>query len=198
MRKGELQQVAPPEELYDRPVNLFVGGFIGSPAMNIVEAELVQANGDMRLSLGEQSLALGSRALGERPALRDYAGRTVVVGIRPEHLHDASLDGGAPADRRLRGNVELREGLGSEIVVHVGVNARPAITEDVRELAADIGDDRTVTEAEPEQESTLVARFDAASDVKEGETIEVAVDTDALHFFDPETGLGIYDQQRKG
>ena len=198
MRKGELQQVAPPEELYDHPVNLFVGGFIGSPAMNMVEAELTKSNGDVQLRLGDQALALGPETLGTRPALADYGGRTVVVGIRPEHLRDASLDGGAPDYGRLRGNVELREGLGSEIVVHLSVNARPAVTEDVRELAADIGDDRTVTESEPAQESTLVARFDAASEVKEGERIEIAVDTSALHFFDPETGLGIYDEQQKG
>jgi len=198
MRKGELQQVAPPEELYERPVNLFVGGFIGSPAMNMVEARLERANGDMRLKLGDQPLALGSETLEAKPQLAEYDGKDVVVGIRPEHLQDAALSNGVPDDRRLRGNVELREGLGSEIVVHLSVNARPAVTEDVRELAADIGDERAVEEAGDSGHTTLVARFDADSRVTEGETIEVAVNTGALHFFDPETGLGIYDHQRRG
>ncbi len=199
MRKGELQQVAPPEELYDRPVNLFVGGFIGSPAMNLVEARLDRADGGVRMTTGDQTLMVGPETLAARPRLAEYDGRDVVVGIRPEHLQDAALSDGVPPERRLRGNVELREGLGSEIVVHLAVQARPAITEDVRELAADIGDERVVEEiAERRQETTLVARFGAGSRVKEGETIDVAVDTLALHFFDPETGLGIYDHQPKG
>jgi multiple sugar transport system ATP-binding protein len=199
MRKGELQQVAPPEELYDRPVNLFVAGFIGSPAMNMLEAGIERANGGLRVTAGDQTLELGSEALEARPRLADYDGRKVVVGIRPEALEDAALTDGVPAERRLHGNVELREGLGSEIVVHLGIHARPAVTEDVRELAADIGDERVVEKAqEGTQETTIVARFNASSQVKEGEATEVAVDTRALHFFDPETGLGIYDHQPKG
>jgi multiple sugar transport system ATP-binding protein len=199
MRKGELQQVAPPEELYEHPVNLFVAGFIGSPAMNMVEAEVERVNGGARLQLGDQTLALGVETLAARPQLADYEGRQVVVGIRPENLEDAALSDGVPPERRLRGTVELREGLGSEIVVHLGVNARAAVTEDVRELAEDVGDERLVEHAEEGgQETTIVARFDPRSRVKEGETTEVAVDTGALHFFDPETGLGIYDHQPKG
>jgi multiple sugar transport system ATP-binding protein len=198
MRKGELQQVAPPEELYQHPVNLFVGGFIGSPAMNMVEAAVERTNGAVRLKVGDQPLSLAPQTLQTKPQLADYEGRKVVLGIRPEDLHDAASGDGVPADQRLRGNVELREGLGSEIVVHVTVNARAAVTEDVRELAADIGDERAVEEAAKEQHSTLVARFPAGARVQEGETIEMAVDTPALHFFDPETGLGIYDHQPKG
>jgi multiple sugar transport system ATP-binding protein len=196
MRKGELQQVAPPEELYERPVNLFVGGFIGSPAMNMVEARVARANGGLRVTLGDQTLTLGPETLAESPRLAEYEGRTVVLGVRPEDLEDAALSDGVPPERRLHGKVELREGLGSEIVVHLAVQARPALTEDVRELAADIGDERAVEEVdEGTEETTIVARFDARSQVSEGETTEIAVDTHALHFFDPETGLGIYDQK---
>jgi multiple sugar transport system ATP-binding protein len=197
MRKGEIQQVAPPEELYDHPVNLFVAGFIGSPAMNMLEAQLEQQNGNLRVQAGDQTLVLDSHTLAARPALADYESKEVVVGIRPEALEDAALVDGVPPERRLHGKVELREGLGSEIVVHLAVRASAADTEHVRELAEDIGDDSPVGEAE-EGETTIVARFDPHSRVKEGETAEVAVDTTALHFFDPESGLGIYDHRTKG
>jgi multiple sugar transport system ATP-binding protein len=195
MRKGELQQVAAPQGLYDRPINLFVGGFIGSPAMNMLEATLERANGGLAVGAGGQKIVLGEETISARAALRNYEGRKVVLGIRPEDLDDASLATDVPADRRLRGRVELREALGSEIMVHFTVDAPPALTEDVRELAQDIGDERAVQEAAQgaKQETTMVGRFGARSKVKPGETAEVAVDTRSLHFFDPETGLGIYD-----
>jgi multiple sugar transport system ATP-binding protein len=196
MRKGELQQVAPPEELYDHPVNLFVAGFIGSPAMNVLAARLERQNGDLRVHAGDETLTLDPHALEARPRLAEYEGREVVVGIRPEALEDAALADGVPPDRRLHGKVELREGLGSEIVVHLSVRARPAVTEDVRELAEDIGEE--LPDEPGEDETTIVGRFDPHSRVQEGETAEIAVDTSALHFFDPESGLGIYDHQPKG
>jgi multiple sugar transport system ATP-binding protein len=194
MRKGELQQVAAPQELYDHPVNLFVGGFIGSPAMNMVEATLERANGGLSAQLGSHQVGLGDETLSVRPALKAYEGRTVILGIRPEDLEDAALDTDAPGDQRLRGTVELREALGSEIMVHFKVDARPALTEDVRELAQDAGDERAVQQSEA-GETTMVGRFGARSEVREGQTAEVAVDTRALHFFDPETGLGIYEDE---
>jgi multiple sugar transport system ATP-binding protein len=195
MRKGELQQVGPPQELYDRPVNLFVGGFIGSPAMNMLEAQLARANGGLAVEIGGERLALGDDALGLRPALKDYEGRTVVVGIRPEHVEDASLTD-APPDRRLRGEVVLTEALGSEIVAHIAVDAKPALTEDVRELAQDLGED--IDEEVAEGKTTLVGRVGARSKLGIGDTAELAVETGALHFFDPETGAGIYDESTKG
>jgi multiple sugar transport system ATP-binding protein len=193
MRKGELQQVAAPQELYDHPVNLFVGGFIGSPAMNMVEATLERANGDLLARAGGQSITLGQETLSVRPGLGKYAGKAVVLGIRPEDLEDAALAQDTPDDHRLRGKVELREALGSEIMVHFTVDARPALTEDVRELAQDLGDERAVQQ-EAGAETTMVGRFGARSRVKEDEVAEVAVDTRALHFFDPETGAGIYNE----
>jgi multiple sugar transport system ATP-binding protein len=195
MRKGELQQVAPPQELYDRPLNLFVGGFIGSPAMNMVEARLERSDGHMTAKVGSHQLTLDDKVLSGRPALAQYAGRDVVIGIRPEHLEDASVaDGGADGGRRLKGEVELTEALGSELMVHFAVDARPALTEDVKELAQDAGGDLAMEEAEHATgRATIVGRFDARSRVREGQTAEVAVDTASLHFFDPETGLAIYD-----
>jgi multiple sugar transport system ATP-binding protein len=195
MRKGELQQVGPPQELYDRPVNLFVGGFIGSPAMNMLEVQLARANGGLAVEVGGERLALGDEALGSRPALRNYEGRTVIVGIRPEHVEDAALTD-APSDRRLRGKVVLTEALGSEIVAHIAVDAKPALTEDVRELAQDIGED--IDEDVEEGKTTLVGRVGARSSLSIGDPAELAVDTGALHFFDPETGAGIYDETTKG
>jgi multiple sugar transport system ATP-binding protein len=187
MRKGQLQQVAEPQDLYDEPVNLFVGGFIGSPAMNMLEATLERKNGELAANFGSQKLAISDAAEAARPALRDFEGKMVIVGIRPEHLEDAALAraDGAPT---LRGKVVLREALGSEIMVHFIVDARPALTEDVRELAADVGGGLP----EATHESTVVARFNARSRVREGEEADVTVDTSELHFFDPESGLGIY------
>jgi multiple sugar transport system ATP-binding protein len=194
MRKGELQQVAAPQDLYDRPLNLFVGGFIGSPAMNMLEATLERANGGLVARAGSESIVLGDETLSSRPRLRDYEGRTIVLGIRPEDLEDASLASDIPADRRLHGKVVLREALGSELMVHFLVDAKPALTEDVRELAQDVGDERAVEELDT-GETTVVGRFGARSTVREGAVAEVAVDTRALHFFDPESGAGIYDHQ---
>jgi multiple sugar transport system ATP-binding protein len=194
MRKGELQQVAPPQELYDHPVNLFVGGFIGSPAMNMVEATLARANGGFAAEAGGQRISLDDEVLSKRPALKQFEGRKVVLGIRPEDLEDAALASDASEGNRLRGKVELTEALGSEIMAHFTIDAPPAITEDVRELAQDVGDERAVEERSGAQETTMVGRFGARSQVHVGETAEVAVDTRALHFFDPDTGLGIYDE----
>jgi multiple sugar transport system ATP-binding protein len=195
MRKGELQQVASPQELYDNPVNLFVGGFIGSPAMNLVEATVDRANGGVVAKLGSQQISLSQDAVSKRPALQRYAGRPVILGIRPEDLEDSELAPDRPSDECLRGAVQLREALGSEIMVHFGVDAKRAVTDDVRELAKDVGDERVAEEQTAQDgETTLVGRFGARSRVKVGETTSVAVDTRSLHFFDPETGLGIYDQ----
>jgi multiple sugar transport system ATP-binding protein len=193
MRKGQLQQVAPPQELYDRPLNLFVGGFIGSPAMNLVEGRLERENGGLVAALGNARLRLDDENLTARPALRNFEGRTVVVGIRPEHLEDAAIAHDNPPDRRLTGLVELREALGSELMVHLAVDAPPAMTVEVQELAEDAGTTAEDLQGGDRHRAVVVGRFGADSQVKEGQDAEVAVDTRALHFFDPDTGLAIYD-----
>jgi len=200
MRKGDLQQVAPPQDLYERPVNLFVGGFIGSPAMNLAEATIERSDGRLEVHLGEHRLALDAEVLTSRPALHAYVGRTVVVGIRPENLEDAALEPETPDDQRMRGVVVLREPLGSEIVAHFTVGARPALTEDVRELARDVGQESAVRAAEAEgaDETVMVGRFGPRSRIKNGDVVDVAVETGALHFFDLETGLGIYADMGNG
>jgi multiple sugar transport system ATP-binding protein len=198
MRKGELQQVDTPQGLYDQPVNLFVGGFIGSPAMNMVEATLESANGGLAAAIGDQRITLGDETVSARPGLKAFEGMRVVLGIRPEDLEDAELETDTPPDRRLKGEVALTEALGSEIVVHVKTDAKPAVTEDVRELAQDVGGESAVEQLEESSgEAILVGRFGSRSGVRTGEPVEIAVDTRALHFFDPETGLGIYDRSEK-
>ncbi|HZS24491.1 MAG TPA: sn-glycerol-3-phosphate ABC transporter ATP-binding protein UgpC [Gaiellaceae bacterium] len=196
MRKGELQQVADPQTLYDRPVNLFVGGFIGSPAMNMLEATLERRNGGLVAKLGGESIELDEDTLAMHPALRSYEGREVVLGIRPEDLEDVALVRDAPGNTRLKGKIELTEALGSEIMAHFTVDARPAVTAEVRELAEDVGDDRGPQHESGAQRATLVGRFGARSRVRKDDDVEVVVDTRALHFFDPETGLGIYEGQK--
>jgi len=192
MRKGELQQADEPQELYDHPVNLFVAGFIGSPAMNLLEATLQSSNGGMSVKAGSQEIALSQETLAQRPSLRAFEGRDVVLGIRPEDLDDFQLAGDSAHGGRLKGTVTLREALGAEIMVHFSVDAAPALTEDVKELAEDVGDDRVAEGKVDTRQTVIVGRFGARSRVKVGEQIDVAVDTRQLHFFDPETGLGLY------
>jgi multiple sugar transport system ATP-binding protein len=193
MRKGKLQQVAPPQELYDHPDNIFVGGFIGSPAMNLVEATLEHANGASAAVVGDQRVTLDDAVLSTRPALKSFAGKKLVLGIRPEHLEDAALASDVPENKRLRGEVELTEALGSEVMVHFSIAAKPAITDEVRELQKDAGTEDMGEAPQTEGRTTMVGRFGARSRARKGEPIRVSVDTRALHFFDPETGLGIYD-----
>jgi multiple sugar transport system ATP-binding protein len=192
LRKGELQQVADPVELYNRPLNMFVGGFIGSPAMNMLEATVARRNGGFEVAIAGTTIALDDEAAAAHGGLAAYEDRPIAVGIRPESLEDAALaDGERP---RLRGQAELREALGSEMLIHFTVAARQAVTEDVRQLAEDVGDDRTLdhlAEGAPAQ-TTLVGRFSPHTQIREGDAIEIAVDAQALHFFDPVTGAAIY------
>jgi multiple sugar transport system ATP-binding protein len=192
LRKGELQQVADPVELYNRPRNMFVGGFIGSPAMNMLEATVARRNGGLEVAVAGSTFVLDGEAAAAHAGLTAYDNRPIAVGMRPESLEDAAL---ADDERpRIRGHAELREALGSEMLVHFTVAARQAVTEDVRQLAEDVGDDRMLdhlAEGAPAQ-TTLVGRFSPHTKIREGDAIEVAVDPRALHFFDPATGAAIY------
>jgi multiple sugar transport system ATP-binding protein len=190
MRKGVLQQVDNPQSLYEHPSNLFVAGFIGSPAMNLVEAKLASSDGGVVVEMGRFRLPVPGEIVAERPALRDYDGRRVVLGIRPEDMEDAALVSDAPAERRISATVELREALGSDVVVHFPLDVPPAVTDDVKELAADI-DAAVVAEAEAPH-ANLVARLNPRTTAQAGDRIELVVDTHRLHFFDLDTGEGIY------
>ncbi len=203
MRKGELQQVAAPQELYDRPVNLFVGGFIGSPAMNLVEAKLERADGGLTAVAGSQKIVLGDETLSARPGLKNYEGRDVILGIRPEDLEDAEIEpdsagdqtsrrpGGADRGARLRGDGPLLDR--REAGDH-GRGARAA--EGRRHRGRRHRRARAGGRRGPDDHGRPLRR---PLEGRRGQKVRVAVDTRALHFFDPETGLGIYDgTEREG
>jgi multiple sugar transport system ATP-binding protein len=197
IRKGQLQQVAPPSELYDRPVNLFVAGFIGSPAMNMVEANLLREDGRLMAEFGGIRLQVDEQILNDRPGLKAYEGKKVILGIRPEDFDDAALAGEAPPERRISTKVELVEALGSEILVHFTVQAPVVLTEDTKELAADVGTEALESlEVRAQKEASMfVARLGPTSKTRPGEQIELVVDTSRLHVFDPETSQGIYSDE---
>jgi multiple sugar transport system ATP-binding protein len=187
MNAGRLQQVDTPQVLYDQPLNEFVAGFIGSPAINLVEAQLEQANGNLAVSFGEHRLAVDERAARNRSKLKDYIGKQVILGIRPEDFEDASLEPDAPSDRRMKASVALTEPLGAEVLVYVSTQATGVVASAV---AADVGEDAEVSFSGDEDSggsTRLVARLDPKSKAHEGSEIELAVDTSRLYFFDPET-----------
>jgi multiple sugar transport system ATP-binding protein len=184
LNQGTLQQVGAPQDVYNDPANLFVASFIGSPAMNFAEADLVSTNGSAVMEFGGQRLRASDRVLGARPALRTYEGRKIIVGIRPEDMEDASLATGAPPDRRLRVVVNLRETMGPEAYLHFPVKTAPVVMGSANGAGTEGEEGARVDPAE----TTFVARVTARTAAREGDDLELVVDTDALHFFDPQTG----------
>ena len=193
MRDGLLQQVDVPQTLYNEPANLFVAEFIGSPAMNLVDAEVVRANGRLEARFGEHRLAIDDDVLARRPRLAAYEARHVALGIRPEDLDDA----GARQDlegRRLRVVVDVREDMGSEVFVHFGVGAPPIRT---KAVAGAVGEEalEAMHARSRRHGSLFVARLDQGTPAREGEPIDLAVKTKRLHFFDPVTGASIFGDE---
>jgi ABC-type sugar transport system ATPase subunit len=187
MRKGLLQQIAPPQHLYDRPDNLFVAGFIGSPAMNFMSGTLQRDDtGGYSVKVGEEVLRIPESLVSARPALKARVGSEVVVGIRPEDIEDAALVREHEGDT-MTGRAELVEPLGSDLMVHVATAAPPAHSEGMEELASEV---EAPTPAEGE--TTVVARFDPRSKVKLGDQVTMALTADRLHFFDPSSGTALW------
>ena len=189
MNRGHLQQVDTPQVLYDNPKNEFVAGFIGSPSINLVEAELARDNGSLAVRFGENELTVDDQVARNKSSLGDYVGRNIILGIRPEDFEDASLETDAPADRRVKATADLTEPLGADVLVHFSSDAR-SITSSA--ATADVGEDAEVSFGGGDDEdsgasSRLVARVSPRTRIREGTPIELAVDTSRLYFFDPET-----------
>jgi multiple sugar transport system ATP-binding protein len=187
LNRGLLQQVDRPQVLYDRPVNLFVAEFIGSPAMNLVEAEIVGRNGGLAARFGDIELSVDEEALAARPDLRRYEGGTVALGIRPEDLEDASI---SEAGERMPAVVDLREDMGSEVYLHFTVDAPPV---QAKEVAEAMEAEAVVAASAQVQGTPFIARVDRATRAREGEKAQLSVATARLQFFDLETGRGIWD-----
>jgi multiple sugar transport system ATP-binding protein len=182
MRAGRMQQVGSPADLYARPDNLFVAGFIGSPSMNFMAARL---EGDTaHLPFGDVRLS---------PELRERLGRTegsrpVIAGIRPESFEDAALVGDArDSGTTFRARLDLVESMGSELYAHFTVKSDRLESPELAELAEDAG----AGEVPGSGPGGVVARLDAASKARRGEETEMWVDSGKLHFFDPESGKNL-------
>jgi len=187
IQHGVLQQVAGPQELYRQPANLFVAGFIGSPAMNLLAARLERGDGGPAVVFGPHRLLVPPQVTGDHPALDRYLGRDIVLGIRPESLQDAAMVHDQDPRSVIELPVELREELGSEVHVHCGSGASPvamvAAAEVAAEAEAELGD--------ASRQASLVARMDPRTAITAGQTAKVHVDLQSLHFFDPDTGQRI-------
>ncbi|MFL5953250.1 MAG: ABC transporter ATP-binding protein [Gaiellaceae bacterium] len=190
LRDGVLQQVDRPQVLYERPTNLFVAGFIGSPAMNLVEADLVERGGTLAVSFGPHELEVPDAALAVRPELRRYAGRRVILGIRPEDIGHGDPSAGAALDVQ----IEIREDMGAEIFLHFPVEGQALETAALKEIAGD--EAAEAADAQRGHADTWIARVPRDSSAREGERARLAVDARLLHFFDLETGGAIYETQR--
>jgi multiple sugar transport system ATP-binding protein len=195
MRGGLLQQIAMPKELYERPRNLFVAEFIGSPAMNLVLATIDSANGDVWASFGPHRLRLEPSTLERHPGLAAYEGRQVVVGVRPEDMEDAAVLRETHPDRVISVFCDIREDMGSEVYVHFNVEADAVATREVVEaLVVESAEDEEARIAAGRARGegvTFVARLERASEARERQPLAVEVDVARLHFFDPETGVGV-------
>ena len=179
LKDGFLQQVDTPQNLYDRPDNVFVAAFIGSPSMNLYEATIDLVDDGAIVRLGSQTLTIGNEVFAARPALKDHLGK-VIIGIRPEDFEDASMVAGDSAGRTLDSTVTLTEALGSEIMVHFNIDARKV----------DSGDPDAVDE--PDTAANAVGRFNPRSPARMRDNVTIAVATENMHFFDPETRLSIW------
>jgi multiple sugar transport system ATP-binding protein len=185
-RPDNLQQVAPPSELFYNPANLFVAGFIGSPAMNMVTGHLEGSGGEVFAVFGPHRLKVEGAALERHPGLDAFMGKDLVIGIRPGDFEDVRVCGERP-ERMMEVKVDVTEVLGSETIVHYMVPVRPVVTPEIEELLADSGSDAATLG----DETKFSSRVSSDVAVPTGSTARLVVDTAKLHFFDPETGKRI-------
>jgi multiple sugar transport system ATP-binding protein len=187
MSGGRLLQVDTPRVLYNQPSNEFVAGFIGSPAINLVEAQLEQTTDHLSVSFGEHRLTVDDSVTRNRSGLQDYVGKSIILGIRPEDFEDASIESSGPSDRRLKVDVDLIEPLGADVLLYFSSAATGVVSS---AAAADVGEDAAVRiggDDDGASRSRLCARVSPYTKVEVGQPAELAVDTRRLYFFDPQT-----------
>ena len=186
--KGVLQQADAPQRLYERPTNLFVAEFIGSPAMNLLDATIERRPDGFVAGFGTHRLRVGAALAAARPELARYVGRKVVLGLRPEDLEDASLGRVDGHENTLTIVTDIREDVGSEVYVHFELDLPPVRRP---EISAAIELAETAGTSEPPSARPFVARLARETSAREGDPLVITVDTERLYFFDPETGLAV-------
>ena len=181
IRKGELQQIDTPREIYLNPRNIFVAGFIGSPSMNFVYANIGVKNSSIQLSFGNDQIDYNGEKLDE---LKAFENKEIVMGIRPEAFEDGNYANESEFSESIKVSVSLLEQLGSDSYIHFYKDIKPVQTEAIEEILADDGEDISILG----DNTKFIARINPNSTVVEGEEIELKIDPSKLHFFDPETG----------
>ena len=184
IRKGELQQIDTPREIYLHPKNIFVAGFIGSPSMNFVYANVKFSSKNITLSFGKDSIKCNAD---KNKKLKEFDGQEIVLGIRPEAFEDSIYANTKEFSEKLDIQVSLIEQLGSDSYIHFYKDIKPVQTDAIEEILADEGEDITVLG----DQTKFIARVNPNSAVKEGDKITLAIDPSKLHYFDPTSGNAI-------
>jgi multiple sugar transport system ATP-binding protein len=182
-RPDNLQQVAPPSELFYNPKNLFVAGFIGSPAMNMVNGHLEHRDGSVYAVFGANALRVDAKGLERHPGIEGFMNKDIVIGIRPGDFEHERIAGSDPT-RTLEAKVDVVEVLGSETFVHYFLALPPVVTPEIEELLADSGADASSLG----HETKFASRISSDVMVHAGESVRLVVDTSKMHFFNPDTG----------
>jgi multiple sugar transport system ATP-binding protein len=191
IRRGRLLQFDEPQLIYDHPVDLFVARFIGSPPMNVVESRLERGDAGYTVRIGSSCVALDEVELRSVRKIDDYAGKQVVVGIRPDRLEDAAIASDVPADRRMAGTSTLRETLGSDVLVHFNVHGGRPLASEVRSIARDVDD--PVQLETVDRALSFIGRFSPRSGVGMQDEFEVAVQPGSIQIFDRTDGQSLRD-----
>jgi multiple sugar transport system ATP-binding protein len=187
LRSGELQQIGTPTEVYDRPANLFVAGFIGSPPMNLARGTIESGDGGPTLHLGSERIVVPAELVRER-GLESWFGRSVIVGLRPEDLEGPPEDGTARDGVKLKATIDRVEALGAQILGFFTIDAPPATSEAIAEATGGGLDEVALITREG---TPFCATFEPRSGLRVGDDVDVSVDVRHLHFFDPETETAI-------
>ena len=183
IRKGILQQIDTPREIYLYPKNIFVAGFIGSPAMNFVYATIDVSEKETKLKFGDSNIVSSDVP----KSLSDFNGKEIVLGIRPEAFEDSVYANDKEFTEQININVSLLEQLGSDTYIHFYKDIPPVQTKAIEEILADEGEDISALGTE----TKFIARINPNATIEEGQNINLAIDPSKLHYFDPETGLAI-------